>query len=113
MSRARTELQEQLKTSRAARVAPSLAKPDQGRPQAIADTTGRQATGETDTVYLAIKTLQSICQNADNPAGARAQAARTLLELAGALKTPPPDTAKPVSEMSLDEVEKRLAALTA
>jgi hypothetical protein len=56
--------------------------------------------------------LRLICQDLQAPAAARAQAARTLLELAGALKNALPDTArKTASEMSLDEVNERLAAL--
>jgi hypothetical protein len=70
------------------------------------------AADTVDTVGLAKRTLQSICDDFSAPAAARAQAARTLLELAGALKNATPDTArKAPGEMTLAEVDERLAAL--
>jgi hypothetical protein len=62
-------------------------------------------------VALAKSTLQAICADITVPASARAQAARTLLELAGALKNGVADTHKTASEMTLDEVNARLEAL--
>lgn len=57
------------------------------------------------------ETLQSICRDEKAPAAARAQAARTLLELSGALKnTVSPDT-KSASEVTLAELDERIAAL--
>ena len=70
------------------------------------------AADTVDTVGLAKVTLQAICEDFQAPAAARAQAARTLLELAGALKNATPDTArKAPAEMTLDEVNERLATL--
>jgi hypothetical protein len=65
-----------------------------------------------DPVELARQTLQVICRDGNSPASARAQAARTLLELAGALKNGAQNASKPASEMSLSEIEERLADLT-
>jgi hypothetical protein len=57
--------------------------------------------------------LQTICEDEKSPSAARAQAARTLLELAGALKNATPDTArKTPNEMSLTEIDARLETLT-
>jgi hypothetical protein len=65
-----------------------------------------------DTIELAKATLQSICRDLASPAAARAQAARTLLELAGALKNATADTArKTAPELTLEELDARLAAL--
>jgi hypothetical protein len=65
-----------------------------------------------NTVELAKLTLQLICNDPKAPAAARAQAARTLLELAGALKNTTADTArKTAPELSLEELDARLAAL--
>jgi hypothetical protein len=56
--------------------------------------------------------LQAICRDASSPAAARAQAARTLLELAGALKNTVADTArKTAPELTLEELDQRLEAL--
>jgi hypothetical protein len=66
----------------------------------------------TDTVGLARETLQAICRDLSNPAAARAQAARTLLELAGALKNTTADTTrKTAPELTLAELDARLEAL--
>jgi hypothetical protein len=65
-----------------------------------------------DTVGLASETLQAICRDVQAPAAARAQAARTLLELAGALKNTVADTArKTAPELTLEELDQRLEAL--
>ena len=66
-----------------------------------------------DPVALAKSTLQAICRDEKTPASARAQAARTLLELAGALRNGVTDTHKQASEMSASELDARLAALDA
>ena len=65
-----------------------------------------------NTVELAKLTLQGICKDPKAPAAARAQAARTLLELAGALKNAVADTArKTAPELTLAELDERLEAL--
>lgn len=64
-----------------------------------------------DPVELAKATLQDICRS-DAPAAARAQAARTLLELHGALRVAL-SAEKSSSEMTLDEIDARLGALDA
>jgi hypothetical protein len=64
-----------------------------------------------DPVELAKQTLQAICRNSEAPAAARAQAARTLLELAGVLRSGAPDGAKRGAEMSASELDERLASL--
>jgi hypothetical protein len=67
----------------------------------------------TDTVELARLTLQVICRDKNSPAAARAQAARTLLELAGALKNTVADTArKTAPELTLAELDERLETLS-
>ena len=63
-----------------------------------------------DPVELARLTLQSICRS-DAPAAARAQAARTLLELSGALRNEAPRDGR-ASEMTLAELDARIASLT-
>jgi hypothetical protein len=55
--------------------------------------------------------LQTICRDGEAPAAARAQAARTLLELSGALKSGFDNSTKSPVEMSADEIDARLAAL--
>ena len=69
--------------------------------------------GETpiDSVGLATKTLQGICRDGKAPAAARAQAARTLLELSGALKSGAGNGAKPAAEMTVAEIDARLGEL--
>ena len=65
-----------------------------------------------NTVELAKLTLQAICKDPKAPAAARAQAARTLLELAGALKNTVADTTrKTAPELTLAELDERLEAL--
>jgi HrpA-like RNA helicase len=60
-------------------------------------------------VALAVTTLRLVCDDGEAPAAARAQAARTLLELVGALR----DTRRGVSpapaEMSPAELDQALA----
>jgi hypothetical protein len=64
-----------------------------------------------DPVELAKLTLQAICRDLESPAAARAQAARTLLELSGALKNGSQNEARNVLEMSASELDARLEAL--
>jgi hypothetical protein len=65
-----------------------------------------------ELVSLAKKTLQSICKDDTAGASSRAAAARTLLELAGALKNPQRNQAvTPVAEATSAEIDERLAAL--
>ena len=66
--------------------------------------------GISDPVELARLTLQAICKS-DAPAAARAQAARTLLELSGALRNEAPRDGR-ASEMTLAELDARIASLT-
>jgi len=86
------------------RASTSLAKP------------GKEARAETgldtvsEPVELAKLTLQAICRNSEAPAAARAQAARTLLELSGALRVTPSDE-RFGAEMTLSEIDARLEAL--
>lgn len=60
-----------------------------------------------DPVSLARETLQDICRSKTAPAAARAQAARTLLELAGALKNGV-QNGVPAGEMSAEELDRAL-----
>jgi hypothetical protein len=62
-----------------------------------------------DPVALARETLEAICRDFEAPAAARAQSARTLLELAGVLKTGAQNVSKSSSEMTLEEIDARLA----
>jgi hypothetical protein len=65
-----------------------------------------------ELVRIAKGTLQTICEDKGAPASSRAAAARTLLELAGAIKNPqrsqPLET---VIEATSDEIDRRLATL--
>ena len=69
--------------------------------------------GVSDPVELATLTLQAICRDDSAPASARASAARTLLELAGALRNDASRSAldAPASELSSEELDARIAAL--
>jgi hypothetical protein len=70
------------------------------------------APAETDGGReLAIRTLQGICRDEKAPSAARAQAARTLLELCGALKSGVLTGSKSAAEMTLVEIDARLVAL--
>lgn len=82
-----------------------------GRQRASASASEGDLSAIKDPVDLARSTLQVICRDANSPAAARAQAARTLLELTGALKSGAPDAQKPASEMSAAEIDARLADL--
>jgi hypothetical protein len=74
--------------------------------------TSADTVDTADTVGVAKQTLLAICHDSTSPAAARAQAARTLLELAGALKNGGADTlTKPASEMTVSEIDARLEAL--
>jgi hypothetical protein len=97
----RLEAQTRQAQSEATALAQTPAEPLHGRSETIAD-----------TIELATMTLQAICRDATSPAGARAQAARTLLELAGALKNGADTPQKAVSEMTIEELDSRLAALS-
>jgi hypothetical protein len=61
---------------------------------------------------LAIQTLRGVCRDAKAPAAAKAQAARTLLELSGALKGGAKPEAKSASEMSAGEIDLALEGFT-
>jgi hypothetical protein len=56
--------------------------------------------------------LQGICRDEKAPAAARAQAARTLLELSGALKNAGGNGSKSAAEMTLVEIDARLGELS-
>ena len=73
----------------------------------------RALDGVRDPVELAKLTLQAICRDEKSPSAARAQSARTLLELAGALRVGAPNIERSASEMSSEELDARLAALDA
>jgi hypothetical protein len=67
-----------------------------------------------ETIELAKATLCQICVAPDSPSNAKASAARTLLELVGALgrhADPSSMNTIPASEMSLEQLEARIAAL--
>lgn len=87
------------------------AKSATSHPRASASPSSEPLVSGAAELDLARLTLQAICRDTQAPAAARAQSARTLLELAGALKTGAPDANKPAVEMSLPEIEARLAAL--
>jgi hypothetical protein len=66
------------------------------------------------TIELAKETLRQICITPDAPSNAKATAARTLLELVGALgrhADPSSMNTIPASEMSLEQLEARIASL--
>ena len=66
------------------------------------------------TIELARQTLSAICLSPDAPSNAKATAARTLLELVGALgrhSDPSAMNTIPASEMSLEQLEARIASL--
>lgn len=73
-------------------------------------------SGEPQDVDLIKETLRGIMRDNDAPAAARAQAARTLAELAGVLgrhAKPPAPAGKPIAEMSRAEIEAELTAMQA
>lgn len=68
-------------------------------------------TDQTDA-DLVRNTLRAICSDATAPVAAKAQAARTLAEMAGALgrhSAPPTPPSKPVASLTLAELEAELA----
>jgi hypothetical protein len=78
------------------------------------DTPTAPRLDKQETIELAKRTLQSICLAPDAPSNAKATAARTLLELVGALgrhADPASMNTLPASEMSLEQLEARIAAL--
>jgi len=66
------------------------------------------AQGASEGRELAIRTLQAICEDLRAPAGARAQAARTLLEAAGALSAKGGGDGSAAAEMSAAEIDEAL-----
>lgn len=66
-------------------------------------------TGPQSDVQLAVTTLRSVCRDRGAPAAARAQAARTLAEIAGALKNPARQQTPAAPEMSARELDEALA----
>jgi hypothetical protein len=69
---------------------------------------------KAETIELAKATFCAICIAQESPANAKATAARTLLELVGALGRHSDPTALntvPASEMSLEQLDARIAAL--
>ena len=71
--------------------------------------TNDRGAQDTDTDRLAIETLQGVCRDAGAPAAARAQAARTLLELSGALRETRREETKKPSEMTGEEIDRELS----
>lgn len=84
---------------------------------ARASSTGQGTPGRgkglepASSVQLAKETLEAICLDNSAPAAARAQAARTLLELAGVLKSGISGLSKTPAEMSPAELDSRLLEL--
>lgn len=74
-----------------------------------------QNSADAQDVDLVRETLRAICRDPSAPAAARAQAARTLAELANALgrhaPPPPPPVTKPLAQMTRAELEAELARL--
>jgi hypothetical protein len=92
----------------------------QAPPPPIADTKAPASAARAkrldkqETIELAKTTLNEICLSQDAPANAKATAARTLLELVGALgrhSDPASMNTIPASEMSLEQLEARIASL--
>lgn len=74
----------------------------------------KSAPAEQDDSDLARRALREVMQDPHAPAAARAAAARTMLELGGALgrHAPAPiDPDKPTSAMSRADLEAELASL--
>lgn len=73
------------------------------------------AKKDDDDISLAKQALRGLLKDKNTPAAAKAQAARTLLELNAALgKNAKPDSpvgTKPLTEMNRAELEAELAAL--
>jgi dihydroorotase-like cyclic amidohydrolase len=71
------------------------------------------AAGNEDITKLAKRTLMAICKDAEAPASAKAQAARTLLEAEGALERGASRaTSVPAAEMTAEQLDKALAEAT-
>jgi hypothetical protein len=71
---------------------------------------------DDDDLELAKQALRDVLADRQAPAAARAAAARTILELNGALgrnAAPPIDTSRPTVELSRAEMEAELAAMDA
>jgi len=67
-----------------------------------------------EDLELARRVLREVAQDGEAPPAARAGAARTLLELIGALgrhAAPPPDPSRALSEMDAGELRAELARL--
>ena len=60
-----------------------------------------------DLTDIARQTLIAVCQDATAPASAKASAARTLAEMAGAIgrHAEKPSTGKDLADMTLEELE--------
>ncbi len=71
-------------------------------------------TSELNNLDLSIRTLRAVCEDAAAPAAARAQAARTLLEATGHLRSGGADEArrKDLSEMTAEELDREIARLS-
>lgn len=82
-----------------------------------ADTTAEADTSasELDDTALARDTLRAVCRDRNAPAAARAQAARTLAEMTGALTAGRrgPDDAPPPVEMTVEDMRRELSRLRA
>lgn len=69
---------------------------------------------DLDDATLAKAALRAVMLDNAAPAAARAQAARTMLELMGKLgrhADPPRDNSAPLAEASLDDLKRELAGL--
>lgn len=69
----------------------------------------------SDDAELAKQALRDVIRDANAPAAAKAQAARTLAELAGAIgrnAKPPADAGRPLGELTRADLEAELAALS-
>lgn len=86
-------------------------KPVSGRAKPVKRPLAGDGLDGLDSVELAKLTLQRICRDESTPASARAQAARTLLELSGALRVASVISSSSASEMSAQELDARLAQL--
>jgi hypothetical protein len=93
---------------------PALADTQAGARQEPEPATKPTRLDKDKTIELAKETLRQICLAQDAPANAKATAARTLLELVGALgrhADPASMNTLPASEMSLEQLEARIASL--
>lgn len=94
---------------------PEQGQGDQLRSGGLSTSDDKSYGSETiGDVELVRETLRAICRDGDAPAAARAQAARTLAEMANALgrhAKPSETTRKPISEMTREELEAELSGL--